>query len=513
MRKLVLTILASTMSLLMFAQENENEFVGKTIVVLTIGNQYDYDANKRVLRPSGNQGRLIAESNAKFMTDMLTWYGGKVLNQHSQESIAILSEMKNMKSDADFSLLRTKAKELGVDYILWEDLEWMMYRDQLFIYEYQIKLLDVAKNVIDRQSTCLYMNAQKDARDIDGATARLTNEHVDVLKEMISRITPRLWGIVGVSKKGKKIDMLPVTFSGYYRNDIFYIYDIGTEKCNLNGNTSIFVTMKPLAKSTKFDVQDGSKYVVDLDSKIKFAPSIIASAGNLITANIPGYDYSFIPIVIESLDGANANTYDDHNKEITNYALYNAIHNNRMLKVLADPSDATLEPLYKCELSNYSELKNIVKVKLTVTDLVKKTIIKDVVIESHTSNLDNVLSSLISETFGTPVALGEIKKKTISYYVQYPIASKEGDKFLLLLDDESRTPIVLYNLVQWQGQKYILEEEKILNKKIAKQVGKDNKAKYLLIRYSEPIKNPKKDKSEFNKVTGGINKLFDMISK
>lgn len=512
MKKLLLTIIASAIGLMAFAQMSEG-FAGKTIAVFTIGNQYDYDANKRTLNPSGGEGTLIAKSNCELITNMISWYGGKVINPQSRESVILRQEMNKMNGDADFSVLRTRAKELSIDYVLWEDLEWMMYRDQLFIYEYQIKLLDVAKNVIDRKSSCFYMNAQKDAHDMEGATARLNNSHVDMLKEITSRVTPRLWAITGASKNGKRVDMLPATFAGYYTNDIFHVYKIGGEQRNLNGLTSSFLTLTPLAKSTKIETKDDNKYIVNLDSKIKLDPSYLISAGNLITSYLPGVNLPFIPIAVESIKGANASSYDNHNKEVTNYALYNAIHKNKMLKVIADSSDAILAPKYTCKLLNYSESKNIVKVQLTITDLEKAAVVKNVVIESHISNLDNVISSHINNIFGTPTALGDIEKKTISYYVQYPIAFQEGEKILLSLDDETRTPVVVYNLLQWQGQKYILEEVDVINKKAARKIGKDGYAKYLLMRYNEPLKDPKKDNSEFKKVAGGINKLLDMVSK
>jgi len=516
MKKLFLSIVAMLLGMAMFAQDNAsakredgNEFVGKKIAVFAAGHQYDYDANKRVMRPSGGQGEAIAQSNAKVMTDMMSWYGGKVLTPYDQEYRALQSVINSMNGDTDFSALQSKAKDLGVDYVFFEDMEWMMFLDQLFIYEYQIKMLDVAQNSIDRKSAYFYINALKDASNMDGATSRMTNGHLDELKEMVTRITPRLWGVVGVSKNGKKADMYSATFAGYYLNDVFHIYKAGAEQKSLNGENEVFFTLTPLAKSTNIEIED-PKYIVSLDSKIELIPELIASAGSLITANIPGLDYKYLPISVVALDGANASSYDSHNKEVTNYALFNAIHQNKMLKVIADPSNASVAPKYECKLSNYSESKNVVKVKLTITDLASGSVVKDVAIESHTSNLDNVIASYVNAVFGTPVALGNVEKKTISYFVEYPIAYEEGEKFLLSLNDDNHTPVVVYELVSWKGQEYVFEESKVLDKKAAGKIGKDPDAQYILTRYVEPLKDPKKDNSEFKKVAGA-NKMFDML--
>lgn len=516
MKKFLLTIAALTMSVAMFAQaetsekrEDGNEFVGKKIAVFAVGNQYDYDASKRVLRPSGGQGAAVGQSNAQLMTNMLSWYGGKVLNPYDQEYRALQSVINSMNGDGDVSALQAKAKELGVDYVFFEDMEWMMFLDQLFIYEYQIKMLDVAANVIDRKSAYFYINALKDASNMDGATSRMTNGHADALKEMVTRITPRLWGIVGLSKNGKKADMYSATFAGYYQNDVFHIYKAGGEQRDLYGEPTAFITLAPLAKSTNIEVEN-PKYIISLDNKIELDPALIASAGSLITANIPGLEYPSLPITVVSLDGANASSYDNHNKEVTNYALYNAIHKNKMLKVVADPSNAEVAPKYECKLSNYSEAKNVVKVKLTITDLATGSAVKEAAIESHTSNLDDVIASYVNEVFGTPVALGNVEKKTISYFVPCPIAYEEGEKFLLSLNDENHTPVVVYELVSWKGQEYVFTESKVLDKKAAGKIGKDPDAQYILSRYVEPLKDPKKDNSEFKKVAGA-NKMFDLL--
>ena len=488
-----------------------NEFVGKKIAVFAVGNQYDYDANKRVLRASGGQGAAVGQSNAQLMTNMMSWYGGKVLGPYDQEYRALQSVLNSMNGDGDVSTLQAKAKSLGVDYVFFEDMEWMMFLDQLFIYEYQIKLLDVAANTIDRKSVYFYINALKDASNMDGATSRMTNGHLDALKETVTRISPRLWAIAGLAKNGKKADMYSVTFAGYYQNDIFEIYKVGAEQKNLNGESMVFVSLAPLAKSTKIEIED-PKYVISLDNKIELDPALIASAGSLITSNIPGLDYEYLPITVVSLEGANANSYDNYNKEVTNYALYNAIHKNKMLSVVANPSDAVVAPKYECKLSDYSEAKNVVKVKLTITDLATGSVVKDVAIESHTSNLDAVIASNINDVFGTPVALGNVEKKTISYFVKSPIAFEEGEKLLLSLNDENHTPVVVYNLVSWKGQEYVLEEAKVLDKKAAGKIGKDPDAQYILTRYVEPMKDPKKDNSEFKKVSGA-NKLLDLMGK
>ncbi len=516
MKRLFLSIVTLLLGIALFAQDNAsvkredgNEFVGKKIAVFAAGHQYEYDANKRVMRPSGGQGEAIAQSNAQLMANMMSWYGGKVLNPYDQEYRALQSVINSMNGDTDFSALQTKAKDLGVDYVFFEDMEWMMYLDQLFIYEYQIKMLDVAENVIDRKSAYFYINALKDASNMDGATTRIANGHTDALKEMVTRITPRLWGIVGLSKNGKKADMYSITFAGYYLNDVFHIYKSGAEQKNLNGENAVFVTLTPLAKSTNIEIED-PKYIVSLDNKIELVPELIASAGSLITANISGVDYKYLPISVVALDGANASSYDNHNKEITNYALFNAIHQNKMLKVIADPSTAVVGPKFECKLSNYSESKNIVKVNLTITDLASGSVVKDVAIECHASNLDNVIASHVNSIFGTPVALGNVEKKTISFFVDYPIAFEEGELFLLSQNDDNRTPVVVYKLVSWKGQEYVFEVYKVLDKKTAGKIGKDPDAQYILTRYVEPLKDPMRDNSEFRKVASA-NKMFDLL--
>ena len=82
MKKLILSSMALLLGIVMFAQDNAsgkredgNEFVGKKIAVFAAGHQYDYDANKRVMRPSGGQGEAIAQSNAELMTSIvvLVW--------------------------------------------------------------------------------------------------------------------------------------------------------------------------------------------------------------------------------------------------------------------------------------------------------------------------------------------------------------------------------------------------------------------------------------------------------
>lgn len=518
MKTTFLSIVMLSLGIVMFAQnsasekrEDGNEFVGKKIAVFAVGHLYDYDANKRVLQLSGDQGEAIAQSNAQLMTNMMSWYGGKVLNPYDQEYRALQSVISTMDGDSDFSTLQAKANELGVDYVFFEDMEWMMYLDQLFIYEYQIKMLDVAENVIDRKSAYFYINALKDASNMDGATTRMTNGHLEALKETVTRITPRLWGVAGLSKNGKKADMYSATFAGYYLNDVFNIYKAGAEQKNLNGENEVFVTLTPLAKSTNIETED-TKYIISLDNKIESDPTLIASAGSLITANIPGVEYKHVPISVVALDGASASSYDKHNKEVTNYALFNAIHQNKMLKVIANPANAATAPKYECKLSNYSESKNVVKVKLTITDLSSGVVVKEASIESHTSNLDNVIASSVNELFGTPVALGNVEKKTISYFARNPIAFEEGEKLLLTLNDENHTPIVVYNLVTWKGQEYVLEEAKVLDKKAAGKIGKDPDAQYFLTRYAEPLKDPKKDNSEFKKAAGA-NKMFDMLGK
>ena len=79
---------------------------------------------------------------------------------------------------------------------------------------------------------------------------------------------------------------------------------------------------------------------------------------------------------------------------------------------------------------------------------------------------------------------------------------EEGEKFLLLLNDESHTPVVVYTLVTWKGQEYVFEESKVLDKKAAGRIGKDPNAQYILSGYVDPFRDPKKDNSEFKKVAG-----------
>lgn len=517
MKKIFITLLVLSMSVTLFAQDDssnnasdDNRFVGKKIAVFSVGHQYDFDQNKRTMRASGEQAEALAQASLSTMSTMMSWYGGKVLGAYDPEYRALQGVVRSMDSDADFSDLERVSLEQGVDYVLLQDLVWMMYLDQLFIYEYQYKLLDVKSNVIDRKSAYFYVNALKD-RDQSTTSKRFVANNIDETTELVSRITPRIWGITGLSKNGKKADLLSITIAGYYQNDVFRVYKLGGEQATLNGETKTFLTLTPLAKSTSVELED-PKIVISLDNKIEHDPYIIATAGNMVTAKVPGFEYPFIPITVVSLEGANDKSYDNHNIEITNYALYNAIHKNKMLKVLADPCGLTVAPMFECKLSNYSEAKNIIKAQLTVTNLADNSVIKNVAIESHTSNIDGVIASHINEVFSTFAAVGTIDKKQISFFVEFPIAYQEGEKFLLSLNDDNHTPIVIYELVSWNGQKYLFEESKVLDKNTNANIGKDPEAQYILSRYVEPIKDSKKDNSEFKKVAS-TNKLLDMIGK
>lgn len=492
----------------------------------------------------------MTQSNAQMISNMMSWYGGKVISAHDSNYAglqvfiqrldrdkdypnlqakaeefgidhALLKDyvgyselqaaLQTMNGDYDFSGLQAIAQEFEIDYVFVEDLVWMMYKDQLYIYEYQIKLLDVENNVIDRKSSYSYINALKDAANMNAAADRITADHADMLKEMVTRITPRLWGITGLSRNGKKADMYSVTFAGYYPNDVFQVYNVSGDMRNLDGKPTAFLKLTPIAKSTKFEVED-PKFIVNLDAKIQQDPANIVSAGSLITSNIPGLEYQSVPISVVALEDANSGSYDAHNRTVTNYALYNAVHKNKMLNVLANVENSKVAPQYECKLSDYSENKNIVKVKLTVTDMSRNAIVKEVSIESHTSNLDVMIAHHINDIFGSAAALGNVDKKTISYFVQSPVAYEEGEKFLLSLNDENHTPIVTYTLISWKGQEYVFEETKVLNKKVAKKIGKDATAQYILTRYVDPLKDPKKDNSEFKKVAVA-NKMLDVIAR
>lgn len=557
MKRLFLTMLALSIGVAMFAQGNSseknpdgNEFVGKKIAVFANCYQCDYDANKRTMSKMGAEAEAMAQSNAQMITNMMSWYGGKVLSSYdsnyaglqmfiqsigedkSLENIQakanefgidysllkdyvgyseLQSLIQTMNGESDFSCLQAKAKEFEIDYVLLEDLVWMMYKDQLFIYEYQSTVLEVENNIVDRKSSYSYINALKDAANMNAAADRITVEHAELLKEMATRITPRLWGIVGLSKNGKKADMYSVTFAGYYPNDVFQVYNVSGDMRNLDGKPTAFVKLTPVAKSTKFEIED-PKYIVNLDAKIQLDPANIVSAGSLITSNIPGVDYPSVPISIVALGNANADSYDAHNREVTNYALYNAVHKNKMLQVVANVENSEVTPQYECKLSDYSENKNIVQVKLTITDLSKNIVVKETAIESHTSNLDVMIAYHMNDVFGSATALGNVDKKTISYYVQSPIAYKEGEKFMLSLNDGNHTPVAIYTLLTWKGQEYVFEEVKVLNKKAANKIGKDAAAQYVLTRYVDPLKDPKKDNSEFKKVAAA-NKMMDLIAK
>lgn len=557
MKRLLLTMVTLSIGMAMFAQESTseknpdgNEFLGKKIAVFTSGYQCDYDANKRTWNKMGAEADAMAQANAEMIYNMMKWYGGKALSIYDPNYTGLLPliQMRNvdpesfdidakskeygvdplllkdyigyaelqslihgMDGNTDYANLQSKAKEVGIDYIILEDLVWMMFKDQLFIYEYQLNLLDVKNNIIDRNSSYSYINALKDAANMNAASDRIIEEHAEQLKEMVTRITPRLWGIVGLSKNGKKADMYSVTFGGYYKNDVFNVYNMSGDMRNLNGKPTPFITLAPVAKSTKFEIED-PKYIVSLDSKIQLDPAHIVSAGSLITSYLPGVEYPSMPISVVALEGANASSYEAHNRAVTNYALYNAIHKNKMLQVVANVENNAVTPQYECKLSNYSENKNIVQVTITITDLLKNAVVQEATIESHTSNLDTEIASNINHIFGSPVALGNVDKKTISYFVESPIAYQEGEKFMLSLNDGNRTPVAIYTLLTWKGQEYVFEEVKVLNKKAANKIGKDAAAQYILTRYVDPIKDPKKDNSEFKKVAAA-NKVMDLIAK
>jgi hypothetical protein len=70
----------------------------------------------------------------------------------------------------------------------------------------------------------------------------------------------------------------------------------------------------------------------------------------------------------------------------------------------------------------------------------------------------------------------------------------------------------MYTLLTWNGQEYIFEELKTLNGKVARKIGKDPNASYILKRHVDTMKDPKKDNSEFKKVAA-VNKVFDMLAK
>lgn len=510
MRKIILSVIAIALCSFALAQSevpDGNYFLKKKVVVISEGGQYDYDEGKRILKPSGNQGEMIAQAQKTLLSNMVSWYGANVIPEMSSEYSDIKMALSNMSSDADFSNVQKVASSAGIDYVVMSDLTWMMFRDQLFIYEFHIKTLDVANGVIDRWSKNFYINALKDGNGED-ATHRMTNGSCDAYKEACTRITPRLYGITNLKKGGKQAEMLSITFAGYYLNDVMYTYKLNGVLKNLDGTDKVFIVADPIAKSTKIKVEDPT-YIVDFDGKIELDPTIIASAGSLITSNIPNAEYSFVPIAVEALDNANAKSYENHNRDMANYALFSAIHENRMLKVIANPSQSSTTIKYTCKLSDCTEAKNIAKFKLSIIDNESGSTIKESDIESHTSNFKTAIAACINDVFCATVALNEIGKKDISFVTDKPIAYTEGEKFILSVNNGEKKDIAIYELTSWNGQKYVFSLVKAIDKKLEGKIGKDAFAKYAISKYVELPKDLKKDNSEFKKVAVA-NKLMDL---
>ena len=533
------------------------KYVGKRVAVFTSGNQFNYDQDKRVLQLAGNEGAIMAQSSYQMITNMLSMYGGKVISQQDEAYQRLLPLINSMDSNDNMAELKERAQASDIDYIFSENLDWMMYMDLLYIYDYQISVLDVRNNVIDRSSKCFYINALKDFSTIaakpsfnadiqssnsldalgDGignlpflksskrsedknmfgtkekraaysAVDRLSFGHLNQIKDAASRITPRLLSITGISKNGKTVDMIPGTFAGYYEDDIFHIYDLSIVNMDFYGSQKLVVKLNPLAESVGFRYEE-PKIIATLDKKIELAPTVIASAGDMTVSDIPGYIYETIPIVLMPLDEADNESYANYNRKVVNYALYNAVHKNKMLEVIADPAHSTVQPQYECHLTEYSENENIAKMTLKIIDKSDNSI-KSVPVESHISNLQEVIAAHVNAIFGSPAILGTVDKKQISFFVERPLAFAEGEQFMLSLADDNHTDIAIYELISWKGQEYVFDVVKILDKKMNSKIGKDPRAKYILTRYVEVPKNLMKDNSEYHKVAKGT-KLMNLM--
>lgn len=510
MKKLFLFLIAFAMCTMVSIQsgaQDFNYFLKKNVVIISEGGQYDYNEWERVLNPMGGyEASGIAESQKKILSDMLSWYGANVIPETSNEYSNIKMALTNMSSDADFSIVQKIAASAGIDYVFMSNLSWLMFRDQLFIFEYHIKSLDVANGIIDRWSKNFYMNALKDG-DGTAATNRMTDGILDEYKEACTRFVPRLYGITNLKRGGKNAGMESITFRGYYKNDIMYAYKLNSVLKNLDGTDKVFIVADQIAKSTKIKIGDPT-LIVDFDGKVGLDPTIIVSAGSLISANIPNAKYSYVPIVVEALDDANVKSYENHNKDLVNYSLFTAIHENRMLKVIATPQQVATK--FTCKLSDYSESKNIVKFKITILDNESGSIVKESDIESHTSNLKTAVASSINSAFSATAALNEIGKKDISFVTDKPIAHSEGEKFVLSLNNEDKKDIAIYELISWNGQNYVFSQVKALDKKLAGKIGKNAYAKYSIYKYVDLPKDLKKDNSEFKKVASA-NKLMDLV--
>lgn len=467
-----------------------NAYFRKKVAIISTGRQFDYDEGKQKLTPSGDQAKQIASVGRDMLSSELKMYGANVVNSYTlQQTIS------GMNGNEDFSKIQRIAKSEGIDYVFIDDLNWLMYQDLLFIFEYHIKSLQVATGIIDRSSCIFTINGLKDNQDM--AQKRMTKGHNDAIKEVVSRYTPRLYGVTDVSKNGKNAKMLALTFAGYDSNDVFYAYKAGGESRFLDGKDHVFFTFSPLASSTSFKVDD-PVYKVSFNNKIEVDPKLIVSTCNLMTSAFPGIEFAKTPISVKGLTDANNVSYAGHNKNLVNYALFNAVHKNAMLQVLVNEATAK----YTCVLSNYSEKKNIVRFNLTITDNALGTSVKNVDIESHTSNLDSVIAAHINEVFGVPVALGNVDKKTISFYLASQIAYAESDQFILAVKDAegNETRAAIYDLNQWKGQEYVLKVSSVLDKKAYGKVGKDASVTYKLYRYVESPAKPTKDNSEIHKV-------------
>lgn len=516
MKKKTLTVLALMLNLSVFAQDiasiavpDVNLFLNKTVAVFTDGKQFDYDEDKRVLSLSGNQAAMIAESNKELLTTMVSWYGAEVLSENDPSYFELQQVINAMSSDADFSIVQKKASSLKVDYILFANLDWLMYLDQLYVHEYQMKSLDVANGIVDRWSDSFYINAMQDY-DVDAASARVSNSTIDAFKEMCSRITPRLYGITNVGKNGRQIDMLSITFSGYYQNDVINVYELEAISQSLDGADKTFIIANPIAQSTSIE-NDGPEYHVTLNNSVEFSPSLIAIAAPYANSDIIGAQYSYVPIFVEPLEEANDFSYSNKVKDRVNYALYTVIHQNRMLKVVADSDNGVVRPKYTVRLSEYSENKNITKFRLSILDYESGDVLGEHYIESHISNVEVAIASCFNKAFGATVALGSIKKNEVAIYTDKPIAYTEGDLFVLSVENENKD-VAIYELVTWKGQEYVLKAVDILDKKLNDKLGQAISCDYVLSRYVEPLRNYKKDNSEFSKVAAA-NKLMNLISR
>ena len=128
MKRLLLTMMALSIGMAVFAQESTseknsdgNEFLGKKIAVFTSGYQCDYDANKRTWNKMSAEADAMAQANAEMIYNMMKWYGGKALSIYDPNYTGLLPLIHMRNVDPESFDIEAKAKEYGVDPLLLKD--------------------------------------------------------------------------------------------------------------------------------------------------------------------------------------------------------------------------------------------------------------------------------------------------------------------------------------------------------------------------------------------------------